>query len=130
MSATVKVPTEIDRSLHANVLSVWNDGLANCETLEMLWPKLVKAMLAAAPQESDEVAALRKRVAELERDAERLDFIDGMQKGYAHGYGWILQDALGRGPRLHQTFSAFGKPTVRDAIDAAIAAQGNESGHE
>lgn len=38
------VPREIDRMQHANVLGVWNDCMANYETLEMTWPKLVDAI--------------------------------------------------------------------------------------
>lgn len=38
------LPAEIDRTKHGKVLEVWNDCMANCETLEMTWPKLVKAM--------------------------------------------------------------------------------------
>ena len=38
------VPTEIDREKHKHVLEVWSECLMNCETLEMVWPQLVKAM--------------------------------------------------------------------------------------
>ena len=44
------VPVEIDRTKHAHVLEVWNDCLMNCETLEMVWPQLVKA-IASLPSE-------------------------------------------------------------------------------
>jgi hypothetical protein len=40
---SVRVPREIDRSKHRRVLEVWNQCMADCETLEMAWPKLVKA---------------------------------------------------------------------------------------
>ena len=48
-SGTAKVPREIDRAKHGSVLLVWNDCMIQHETLEMTWPKLVNAMLAAAP---------------------------------------------------------------------------------
>ena len=44
----VWVPREIDRAKHGHVLLVWNDCMIKHETLEMTWPKLVEAMLAAA----------------------------------------------------------------------------------
>ena len=47
----VVVPREIDRDKHRHVLDVWNNGLIECETLEMMWPKLVDA-IAAAPKEN------------------------------------------------------------------------------
>ncbi len=37
------VTSEIDRSRDTEVLRVWNQGMANHETLEMLWPKLCAA---------------------------------------------------------------------------------------
>jgi hypothetical protein len=40
------VPVEIARGKHRHVLEVWNRCMADCETLEMAWPKLVKAMEA------------------------------------------------------------------------------------
>ena len=45
----VWVPREIDRAKHGHVLLVWNDCMIKHETLEMTWPKLVEAMLAARP---------------------------------------------------------------------------------
>ena len=47
----VSVPREIDRSKHGNVLRVWNDCMSDHESLEMTWPKLVDALLAALPKE-------------------------------------------------------------------------------
>ena len=44
----VWVPREIDRAKHGHVLLVWNECMIANETLEMTWPKLVEAMLAAA----------------------------------------------------------------------------------
>jgi hypothetical protein len=43
-SQGVRVPVEIDRTKHRHVLDVWNQCMADCETLEMAWPKLVRAM--------------------------------------------------------------------------------------
>ena len=43
----VVVPMEIDRSKHRKVLLVWNECMANHETLETTWPRLVDAMLGA-----------------------------------------------------------------------------------
>lgn len=40
---TARVPVEIDRAKHAGVLAAWNECMANAETLEMTWPKLVRA---------------------------------------------------------------------------------------
>ncbi len=40
------VPKEINREIHRNLLDVWNDCMLNAETLEMTWPKLVKALAA------------------------------------------------------------------------------------
>jgi hypothetical protein len=42
----VLLPTEIDREKHRAALDVWNDCMMNAETLEMTWPKLVKAIAA------------------------------------------------------------------------------------
>jgi hypothetical protein len=42
----VLVPTEIDREKHRAALDVWNDCMMNAETLEMTWPRLVKAFAA------------------------------------------------------------------------------------
>ena len=42
----VFVPKEINREIHRNLLDVWNDCMMNAETLEMTWPKLVKALAA------------------------------------------------------------------------------------
>lgn len=38
------VPTVIDPKKHTEVLAVWNEGIVEHETLEMLWPKLVAAI--------------------------------------------------------------------------------------
>jgi hypothetical protein len=38
------VPREIDREHHRRVLEVWNACMADHESLEMTWPKLVKAI--------------------------------------------------------------------------------------
>jgi hypothetical protein len=40
----VLVPREIDRQHHRHVLEIWNKCMANYESLEMVWPKLVEAM--------------------------------------------------------------------------------------
>jgi len=51
-SGMAKVPVEIDRAKHGNVLLVWNDCMIQHETLEMTWPKLVAAMLYSGNEES------------------------------------------------------------------------------
>ena len=40
----VLVPMFIDRDKHEHVLLVWNECMAEHETLEMVWPKLVAAI--------------------------------------------------------------------------------------
>ena len=58
------------------------------------------------------------RLKELEADKARLDFLQEQTKGY---YGWILRESSqGRGMRLHETSQEGAKPTVREAIDAAM----------
>jgi hypothetical protein len=44
------VPVEIDREKHRAVLDAWNSCMANADTLESTWPKLVKA-ISASPRE-------------------------------------------------------------------------------
>ena len=46
------VPVEIDCAKHRHVLDVWNECMMNCETLEMAWPKLVKA-IGGLPQQPE-----------------------------------------------------------------------------
>jgi hypothetical protein len=42
------VPKQINREHHRHVLDVWNECMANAETLEMTWPKLVAAFTEEA----------------------------------------------------------------------------------
>ena len=51
-------------------------------------------------------------------DTQRVDFLQAQSKGYG---GWIFrQSVTGRGMRLHETTQAGARPTVREAIDAAM----------
>lgn len=54
-------------------------------------------------------------------DTERLDWLQAQTTGY--GAGWMARSSsTGRGFRLHETERAEAKPTVREAIDEAMAA--------
>ena len=56
--------------------------------------------------------------AQLKADAERLDYVQSITKGY--GKGWVLRNSnTGRGMRLHETGEPTGNPSVREAIDKA-----------
>ena len=65
-----------------------------------------------------ETRTLERRIAELEKDKERLDWLDLHGEGY--GNGWICRlSEHGRGWRLHESSRDETFQTVRDAIDAA-----------
>lgn len=52
-------------------------------------------------------------------DTERLDWLQAQAIGY--GNGWLARESTtGRGFRLHETEHEDAKPTVREAIDAAM----------
>lgn len=76
--------------------------------------------LLRANQEQGKRIAAETRVAALEKDAERLDFVQSQAKGY--GRGWIFRQSLNRGMRLHETSLDGAYPTAREAIDAYAAA--------
>lgn len=75
---------------------------------------------------SEAWANLSEKLATLRVDAERLDWLQSQTHGY--GTGWICRDSTtGRGMRLHETSQPGTSPTVREAIDAALAqARGRE----
>lgn len=57
-----------------------------------------------------------------EMDKNRIDFLEASTKGY--GLGWIFRESVtGRGMRLHETSLPEAKPSVREAIDAAMEVQ-------
>lgn len=74
-----------------------------------------------------ELAALRERIAGMEKDAERLDFLDAINerknKSYGTRYGWHLTENHNR---IALEDHGFPVMTVRQAIDAAIAKQDAE----
>jgi hypothetical protein len=72
---------------------------------------------------SYEVRELKDRLKAAEKDAERMDFLEG--KG-SSGLLWVAREsATGRGYRVHQlSVGNPGEKTARAAIDAAI--RGNE----
>ena len=97
---------------HENLLSVRDADLAALSsTIETL-----RAQLTAAEQ----------RAREAEKDAERLEFLESQAKS---GLFWVARPSItDRGYRVHQTTSTAGYPTVRAAIDAAIASNQTKEG--
>jgi hypothetical protein len=72
---------------------------------------------------ADEIESLRAQLAEFQKDAERLDYIEAQAKGY--GKGWIFRESVqGRGMRLHETGQEGASKTVREAIDKAMDEKG------
>lgn len=54
-------------------------------------------------------------------DKERIDWLESQRKGY--GNGWVVRESdSGRGMRIHETSREDAKPTLREAIDAAMEA--------
>lgn len=71
-----------------------------------------------------ELRMCQDRIAKLDKDRQRLNYLDSTTKGY--GKGWVLRDsATGHGMRLHETSEQTAHPTVRQAIDAHRAANSN-----
>ena len=74
-------------------------------------------LLGPRHHKDEERTTLKVRVAELEKDRERLNKLQRMMKHYGHG--WILRNSTtGRGMRLHETSDEGAHTTVRGAIDA------------
>jgi hypothetical protein len=58
-------------------------------------------------------------------DTERLDWLQSKTTHY--GEGWMVRPSTtGRGMRLHETSRGGAKPTVREAIDAAMKQEHEE----
>ena len=53
-------------------------------------------------------------------DKQRIEWMQAQTAGY--GNGWIFRESIwGRGMRLHETSEEGASPTIREAIDKAMA---------